>query len=63
MNLVKSFVATALLAAVFVFAYSPSTASGKGNLMGNEAGTKFCCSSGSNDCSAAGCSSGSQEMQ
>ena len=46
-------------AVVFLFAVQPSKAGTKGTLMGNSAGTKFCCAAGDNGCSAASCS---QEM-
>jgi len=48
--------AVAILSAfAFLGSSSSANAFGKGTLMGNESGTKFCCASGTNSCSAAGC--------
>ncbi len=55
MKLIKSFIAIASLALVFVFSYTPSNAGSEGTLMGNEAGTKCCCSAGTNSCAASAC--------
>ena len=44
-----------VLAAVSLGSINRASAFGEGTLMGNESGTKFCCASGTNSCSAAGC--------
>ncbi len=43
------------LEAIAVMAQAQSESGGKGTLYGNSAGTRYCCSSGSNNCSAAPC--------
>jgi len=44
----------------FIFSFglyiSPSFAGDKGTLYSNEAGTKYCCCSGTDDCSSPACS-------
>ena len=48
--------AVAILSMVaFLGSSSSANAFGEGTLYGNEAGTKFCCGSGTNSCSAAAC--------